>query len=154
MSYRWAVTRAAAASRARSSGWLISSTMASASAPRVALRHDARVAAVGENIQQAVGIGGNDRLARGQRFERRQRRSFPERREHAQVERAEHRGDVARESDEHEPIAEAELLRLRFERFAQRALAYEKEPRVRLLVRGQAARRRPDTSSLSNRAAW
>ena len=73
-------------------------------------------------------------FARRERLERGQRRAFPERRKHAEIERAQHGGDIARESDEHEPIAKAELPGLRFERLAQRPLAHEEELRVRLAI--------------------
>ena len=45
---------------------------------------------IGQDVEQAVGIGRDDRLARRQRLERRQRRAFPERRKHDDVERRQH----------------------------------------------------------------
>ena len=70
---------------------------------------------IGEDVEQAVGIGRDDRLARRQRFERGQRRAFPERRKHDDVERRQHRGDVALEADEHQSIAEIERGACAFE---------------------------------------
>ena len=55
---------------------------------------------VGQHIQQAVGVGRDDRLPHRQRFERRQRRAFPQRRKHHEVERGQRRGDVALEPEE------------------------------------------------------
>ena len=46
--------------------------------------------------QQAVGVGRDDRLPHRQRLEHGQRRAFPQRREHHEVERRQRRGDVAR----------------------------------------------------------
>ena len=148
------VTRAAAPRRARSSGLVHQPHDGARQRVGVALRHDdARRGRRVEHVEQAVGVGRHDRLPHRQRLEHRQRRALPERRKHADVERRDDARDVAREAGEHEPIAEAERARLRFERLAQRPLADQEEPRVAAARRRPAARRRRGTSCPSTRAA-
>ena len=68
-------------------GWSISVDDRPRQRAGVALRHDQRVAPSVEDVEQAVGVGRDDRLAHRQRLEHRQRRALPERRKHAEVER-------------------------------------------------------------------
>ena len=121
---------------------------------RVALRHDPRVAAVGQDVERgrrhrwprsACPIASASKAVSGvpSQSDGNTLRSNA----------LSTRGHVSREPDEHESIAEAERARLRLERFAQRALADEEESRVRPLRRARAARPRPDTSCPSTRAA-
>ena len=57
------------------------------------------------DVEQAVRIGGKDRLAHRESFEHRQRRAFPERGKHLDVERRDRACDVLRESAKDEAIA-------------------------------------------------
>ena len=75
----------------------------------VALRHDDGVVARREDVEQPVGVGGDDRLPHRERLEAGERRPFPERRKHAEVERRQRRRHVAPEAGEDEPVAQAEL---------------------------------------------
>ncbi len=88
---------------------------------------------------ETIGVGRHNRLPGGERLEGGQRCALPERREHAQIERAENGGHIFREPDEHESVAQAQLARLRFERFSQRALADEEETGAWLLLDDQVS---------------
>ena len=135
MSYCWPVSRACGAEAARASaGSSISADQPARQRPRVTLRHDDRVALVGEHVDEAVGVGRDDRLPHRQRFEHRQRRALPERRKHAEVEGRDDARDVPREAGEHEPIAESSARACCSSGSRKRSFADDEEPRVRPLV--------------------
>ena len=82
------------------------------------------------------------------------RRAFPERREHADVERRHDARDVARETGEHEPVAQAERRAPGLRGPARSGPSPNTiEARLRPLVEHQPARPRRDTSCPSSRAA-
>ena len=83
--------RGGAQARARSSGMIDRPDDLRRQRAGIALRHDHRVVSVGEDVEQAVRVGGDNRLPHRQRFESGDRRPFPQGRKHAQVERRERR---------------------------------------------------------------
>ena len=105
----------------------------------VRLRHNHRVVPVGEDVDQTIGVGRDDRFAGRQGFERRQRRAFPERRKYGQIECRERASGVALEAGEDEPIAEAEACRLRLEIRSQRSLSHQHEANTRPRATTRAA---------------
>jgi len=102
---------------------------------RVAPRHDQRVLAIGQNVDQTIGIGGDNGLAHRERLECRERGAFPERRKDTQVERRQRARDVAPEARKDESIAETERRCLRLKVGEQRTLADQEESRGRPLGR-------------------
>ena len=62
----------------------------------IAFRHDHRIVTVGQDVEQPVGVGRDNRLPHRERFEAGERRPFPERRKHAEVERRQRAGTSRR----------------------------------------------------------
>ena len=93
----------------------------------IAPRDDHRIVRIGEDVEQTVRVGGDDRLSHRERFEGGDRRALPQRRKHAQVERRQRARHVALEAGEHEPIAEAEPRGLRLQVRQQRSFPDQEE---------------------------
>ncbi len=100
----------------------------------VAPRNDQGIAIRGEDVEQAVGIGRDDRLSHRQRLEGGNRSPLPERRKDAQVEGRQRARHVAAKAGEHESIAEAEPRGLCLELAEERSFADEEEARRRPLT--------------------
>ena len=97
---------------------------------RIGLGDHQGVAAIGQHIQQAVGIGRDNGLPHRQRLKHGERRAFPQRGKHHDVEGRERGRDVAGKACEHELVTQAQCLRLRLELRLQLTFADDEDARV------------------------